>query len=415
MAVKIVLTTFGSRGDVQPMLALALGLQKLGHSVLLAGPPEKAGWVRRLNCPYFPLGVDVTACVDTMGTVLFSFSAVMKFISMVRDGIRDQFRLLPEIVAGADLVVGSSLIFALSSIAEAMGIAYRYIVFAPQLVRSGGHPFPAIRGQEYPRWFNRLSWRMAGWTDKANLNRLINHHRNHLGLTPVNDAWLHIVGARMIVASDPAVSRLPEDGVPEAVQTGYMHLKLPDPESDRLTAFLNAGAMPVYAGFGSMPKIGQIQALPIIVEAVKSAGCRAVISKFWDTSSAFDRDGDIFFVRNYPHRSLFPRMAAIIHHGGAGTTATAAVSGRPQIIVPHVLDQFYWGHQIHQSHLGPRPIWRSRLKARKLAEAIEEAVSDSWFQQQAASVAGTIQRTDGVGTTISELLKPDEPDVAAIQ
>lgn len=401
---KILMTTFGSRGDVQPMLALTLGLQKAGHSVLLAGPPEKAGWARQLNCPYIPLGADVTACVDTMRSV-YSITDIAKFISLVREGIKAQFRLLPEIMAGADLVVGSSLVFALSSLAEAMGIAYRYIAFTPQLLPSGRHPFPAIRGQGYPRWFNRLSWRMARWTDKINLIRLINQHRKRLGLKLLDDAWNHILGPRVIVATDRAISVPPPDADLEAVQTGYMHLDLPDPESERLAAFLHKGPEPVYAGFGSMPKNLQIQAISIIVQAVRSANSRAVISRFWDMPSAFDQAGDIFFIRNYPHRHLFPHMAAIVHHGGAGTTATAAASGRPQIIVPYILDQFYWGHQINQGHIGPKPIWRSRLKVRKLAEAIDVAVTDSRMQQNAGSVAEAIRRTDGVGATISELLR----------
>jgi UDP:flavonoid glycosyltransferase YjiC (YdhE family) len=182
-----------------------------------------------------------------------------------------------------------------------------------------------------------------------------------------------------------------------------MHLDLSDPESKKLATFLNAGSEPVYAGFGSMPKGIQIQAISTIVQAVRSQKRRAVISRFWEVTSAFDQDEDIFFIRNYPHRHLFPRMAAIIHHGGAGTTATAAASGRPQIIVPHILDQYYWGRQIHQGNLGPKPIWRTRLKARKLAEAIDVAVSDERMHQKAQSVAEAIRRTDGVGAAIAEL------------
>lgn len=400
---KIVLTTFGSRGDVQPMLALALGLQAAGHGVRLAGPPEKADWARQLGCRYVPLGADVTACVDTMGAV-YSLPDVIKFMFLVREGIKAQFRLLPGIVAGADLVVGASLVFALSSLAEAMGIAYRYIAFTPQLLPSSRHPFPALRGQGYPRWLNRMSWWMAKWMDKANLCRLINRYRLRLNLKAVDDAWRHILGPKVIVATDPAISGLPPDATAAAIQTGYMHLDQPDPGSDRLAAFLKAGPPPIYAGFGSMPEKSHTQALPLIVDAVRTVKRRVVISRFWDASSAFDSAEDIFFIRNYPHRHVFSRMAAVIHHGGAGTTATAAVSGRPQIVVPHVLDQYYWGHQIYRSHLGPKPIWRSRLKARHLAEAIEQAVSNGRMQQQARSVAEAIRKTDGVGTTLSALL-----------
>lgn len=400
---KIILATFGSRGDVQPMLALALGLQSAGHSVRLAGPPEKADWARQLGCRYVSLGADVTACVDSMESI-DSLPDALKFMHHLRDNIKAQFRLLPDIVAGADLVVGSSLAFALSSVAEAMGLAYRYIAFAPQVLPSGWHPFPVFRWHGNPQWLNRLSWWVAKWMHKANLCRLINQCRLGLSLKPVDDAWRHILGHKVIVATDPAIAGLPPDTTAPAIQTGYMHLDQPDPESGSLAAFLEAGPAPVYAGFGSMPRNSQAQALPIIVDAVRAVKRRLVISKSWDTPSAFDAAEDIFFISNYPHRHVFPHMAAIIHHGGAGTTATAAVSGRPQIIVPHVLDQYYWGHQIYRNHLGPKPIWRSRLKIRHLAEAVELAVSDGRMQQQARSVTEAIRKTDGVGATLSELL-----------
>jgi len=127
---RIVLTTCGSRGDVQPMLALSLALQSAGHDILFAGPPEKASWARHLKCPYQPLGADVTAFIDVMDHA-HSLGAAVRFISFLRKELLTQFEILPKIISGADVVVGSSLVLALSSVAESMGIAYRYIAFTP--------------------------------------------------------------------------------------------------------------------------------------------------------------------------------------------------------------------------------------------------------------------------------------------
>jgi len=332
--------------------------------------------------------------------------SAIDFISFVRRGVACQFSRLPAIVAGADLAVGSSLILALSSVAESMGIAYRYIAFTPQLLPSGSHPWPIIKAQRLPRRLNHLTWRMSRLVDKIGFDPVINSHRRPMGLKPVDPAWSSILGPNVIVSSDRAVSIIPPDARPTgAVQSGYMHLHQPNPVSGDLERFLEAGSEPVYAGFGSMPRKDQIRSVATIVQAARLAGRRAVIARFWDEPTDYQSDRDVFFIRSYPHLHLFPRMAAIIHHGGAGTTAAAAVSGRPQIIVPHILDQFYWGRQIFRAGLGAKAIDRSRLKAANLAAAIETCLSDASIRQTAASTAAEIRRTDGVALTIAELLE----------
>jgi UDP:flavonoid glycosyltransferase YjiC (YdhE family) len=401
---KIVLATYGSRGDVQPMLALALGLQSKGHAVLLVGPPEWAGWAEQSGCPYLPLGEDVTAFIDRMSYVQ-ELKSVVDSISFVRRGIVSQFALLPAMIAGADLVVGSSLNFALASVAESMGIAYRYIAFTPQLLPSGDHPSPIIKAQYLPRWLNRLTWLLNRMADKIDIRPLINYHRKRIGLRPLADVWSCIFGPKTIVSSDRAISTIPPDAAPkDAIQSGYMHLFQSVPVSHRLEEFLEAGPEPVYAGFGSMPGKDQIRCVSTIVQAARLAGRRAVIARFWGEPSACQNAPDIFFIRNYPHLNLFPRMAAIIHHGGAGTTAAAAISGRPQIIVPHILDQYYWGRRIHRAGLGPGAIHRSRLNTANLAAAIDTCMSDASIRQTAASTAAVIRKTDGVALTIAGLL-----------
>jgi UDP:flavonoid glycosyltransferase YjiC (YdhE family) len=130
-----------------------------------------------------------------------------------------------------------------------------------------------------------------------------------------------------------------------------------------------------------------------------------VIGKFWDEPSEFSNSQDIFFIQKYPHLKLFPKMAAVIHHGGAGTTATTAVSGVPQIIVPHLLDQYYWGNQIYQSGLGPRPIWRSELTSKKLAKAIRQCLSNEHFRQKARETAEIIKQQDSLEMTVNEIFR----------
>lgn len=401
---KIVLVTFGSRGDVQPMLALSLGLKKAGHDVLLAGPPEKAGWAEQLGCPYRPVGSDMTAFLDGLKGV-YSPGSALRFMEYLRQEVDSQFDVLPGIISGADLVVGSSLAFALSSVAESVSIPYRYIAFTPQLFPSGHHPFLALKHHGLPGWYNRGTWQAALILDRFNLTKQTNKRRKQLGLRPVRDAWFHILGRDVILACDPVIARVPPDVKPSVAQTGYMHLDQPDPSNPELEEFLESGSPPVYAGFGSMPKQDQMDCVPIVVRAARYAGRRAVIAKFWDEPSEFSGSRDVFFIHNYPHLRLFPAMAAVIHHGGAGTTASAAISGVPQVIIPHALDQYYWGHRVYRTRLGPKPVWRSRLTPKKLAGAVRECLSNKEIQKKAGNASRIIKPRDSIELTVRELIK----------
>ncbi len=401
---RIVLVTFGSRGDVQPMLALSLALKSAGHDVLLTGPPEKAAWAEEYGCPFHPLGSNLTTFIDSMPDAHTMGSAV-RFVSYVYKEMLAQFDVLPKIISGADLVVGASLVFALATVAEYMGIRYRFIAFTPEILPSSYHPYPAFKTQSLPRWYNRMTWMVMRTIDRFGLTRVLNRKRRQLSLKPVRDSWLHILGQRVIVASDKEIVETPPDLEIPATQTGYLHLHQKKPYLKNLERFLSAGPPPVYAGFGSMPKHDQAGNVAMIVEAVRSAGQRAIITKFWDGPSEFSDADDLFFLRGYPHLDLFPHMAAVIHHGGAGTTATSAISGVPQIIVPHILDQYYWGHHVHRAQLGPKPIWRAKVTSKKLSSAIRECLSNKRIRQNAKTTSGLIKQKDSQTMTVQELVK----------
>ena len=401
---KIVLATFGSRGDVQPIIALALALQSAGHDVLLAGPPEKASWIKEMDCRFHPLGKDVTSFIDSMENA-HSIRAASHFVRFILDEIDAQFESVPDIISGADLVLGASLVFSLSSVTEAMGINYRFIAFTPQLLPSSHHPFMAFKHQGFPQWVNRIGWRLITYLDKLNLTRLLNKNRRKLGLPPIASAWENILGKNVIVASDKEIAVVPPDSATSCVQTGYMHLVQPSQENPELEAFLNAGPPPVYSGFGSMPKRDQAGRIPLIVKAARDNGMRVVIAKFWDEPSEISDSEDVFFIKKYPHLDLFPRMAAVIHHGGAGTTATTARSGVPQIIVPHILDQYYWGNRIFKAGLGPKPIWRTKLTLEKLSHAIEESVTNQELTNNARAVGETLKREKPLEIAVREIEK----------
>ncbi|MEE4362336.1 MAG: nucleotide disphospho-sugar-binding domain-containing protein [Desulfotignum sp.] len=399
---KIILATCGSRGDVQPMIAITLALQSAGHKVQLVGPPENAAWARGLGCPYLGAGGDVSAFINTIDQPV-SFYSGLSFVRFVMQELAWQLKYLPQIIASADLAIGASLMFGLSSTAEAQGIPYRYIAFTPQVLPSKHHPFLPIQTQTLPPLVNRLSWTMADILDRCSLTLLINRYRKQQGIAPVSSAWDHILGHHVIVAGDREIAAVPPDVQKTVMQTGYPHLDLPELPHPDLERFLESGEKPVYAGFGSMPPKGQEKTIPLLVEAAKVAGRRIIIRDPGKTPGKTTADKAVFFIGNYSHRALFHRMAAVIHHGGAGTTAAAAAAGVPQVIVPHILDQHYHGRRIFLSGLGPAPIPLSQLTTERLSRALVHCLSSGRICQTARNTGRAIHPAHRLETLVKAL------------
>jgi UDP:flavonoid glycosyltransferase YjiC (YdhE family) len=396
---KIVLATCGTRGDVQPILTLALALKDAGHEVLLAAPPENATWVAHYDCPFHALGGNVEAILEECPNA-HTIKPAITFLRFVRQELRNQFSQLPSIIRGADFVLGASLTSGLRSVSESLDIPYSFIALTPQLLPSSYHPFLSARKHDMPRWINRLSWEIAKGIDNFNLKVLINKERRELGLMPIHDAWSHILGDHVIVASEPSLGVVPPDVTQTYTQTGYFHLRQKEVLDRKIEVFLSSGPPPLYAGFGSMPSQDMKAMAPLILDAARSGGHRVIISHPWANGGRPSNDPDCCFISNTPHNLLFPHMAAVVHHGGAGTTATAARAGVPQIIVPHILDQYYWANRVYQSGLGPKPIRRARLSRRRLAKAVEDCLSDAAMRNRAKEISELIQARDSLGEAV---------------
>ena len=152
-----------------------------------------------------------------------------------------------------------------------------------------------------------------------------------------------------------------------------------------------------------MPPKDQARNIPLLVAAARSVGKRIIITKFWEKSSEYQSASDVFFIKNYPHLNLFPQTDAVIHHGGAGTTATTALSGVPQVIVPHILDQYFHGQKIYSSNLGPKPVWRSRLTLDNLSAALKECLTNPGIKQTAEKTGKSIDRQKSLQLTIKAI------------
>jgi UDP:flavonoid glycosyltransferase YjiC (YdhE family) len=215
--------------------------------------------------------------------------------------------------------------------------------------------------------------------------------------------------APILCGYSPFVLPISEDLPAHVTVTGYWFLDpypgwQPDPA---LIEFLKLSPRPIYIGFGSMgnPAKNQITG-NIILKALAETGQRAILSTGWSgLGSNQPMPKNIYLIKNTPHRWLFPQMAAIVHHGGAGTTGAALSAGVPSLIIPHFGDQYYWGRCVAELGVGPEPIVRKKLSVERLAAALSTALHDSGMWERAATLGAKISAEDGVARAVEIIRK----------
>jgi vancomycin aglycone glucosyltransferase len=200
----------------------------------------------------------------------------------------------------------------------------------------------------------------------------------------------------MILAMDKEIVTWPPDITSVPPQSSYLQLTELQKLPDNLNRFLHSGDAPVYIGFGSMTDSSPQTTLKIILEAVRISNVRAVISSGWaDITTTESTNKNVLFTTHVPHLQLLPHVKCAVHHGGAGTVHSCCHCGIPQVIIPHMLDQYFWGNRIHHLGLGPKPINRKSLTVMKLAEAITIATTSPIMQQCAKKMSESIKDNNG--------------------
>lgn len=390
---QALLSAIGSRGDVQPLLALAIELRSLGHQAKLCVAPNFKEWIESYGLECIPIGADLRKMGGGSMPVKPVLPSREQLQQLAVQTVRGQFQVIGEAARGCDLIVAAgALQIAARSISEMQKIPYVFTAYCPAILPSPTYPPPKTGGRHsfsLSATKNRQLWKENEAEFNERFGTTLNEERAKAGLGPVESVRDHIFTGRPWLAADPYLAPASPSAGMEVVQTGAWMLS--DDQAalpDDLESFLANGAPPVYLGFGSMQASEQTGRT--LVEAVRASGFRSILSQGWGNLTTNDAGSDWFSIGDTNHEKLLTRVAAIVHHGGAGTTTAAARAGIPQIIIPHSYDQFYWAHRVEQLGVGVSGPTRDDLNTEALVKALSEGLRPE-VARRAQALAGRIE------------------------
>lgn len=399
---RILLSTYGSRGDVEPMASLAVALQAAGVEAIVSAPadPEFLALLDRAGVPLAPAFMPVRSFAE------LSKRSGWKLPQAAAAVMTGQYEAIAAAADGCDAIVATGLFpstAAAQAVAERRGIPYILAAYCPVVLPSPHHPPLQYPGHPHPPGMsdNVALWAFNDQAMDALFGEAVNSGRAAIGLPALDHVRDHVFTRRPLLAADPLLGPWPPTDAMDPVQTGAWILPDDRPLPSGLEAFLEAGEPPVYVGFGSMALAGSTDAAAVSIEAVRAQGRRVVLAQGWAGLAPVDDASDCFAVSDVNQQALFPRVVAVVHHGGAGTTTTAARAGAPQVVVPQLADQPWWASRVAElgigaAHDGPVPTVGSLSVA--LAIALHPQT-----RERAAAVAGTI-RDDGARVAANLLL-----------
>lgn len=413
---KITLLTAGSRGDVQPYLALASGLKQAGHQVCLASYAGFADWVTSYSVDFAavtPIPITLTSSRkwrqwQRTGSNLFRF---IRHYMAIADEARSYIETMLDdfwcASQDAELIISSASGFVGLQIAQTKGVAHCWALVQP-MSRTRLFPHFATPGRlRFGEKFNaftyhfaeRIYWRLFGGAVKHWLRTRLNAS---ISLDQDQTMFSASPPSPVLYGFSPIVVPKPADWGEDMVVCGYWYLKLTQPwqPPPELASFLESGPPPLYIGMESIRHASQEALLKLILEALGMTDQRLLLFIGGREVDYRTLPPSVYLVNVVPHDWLFPRMSAIIHHGGAGTTAIALRAGVPSMGIPGFFDQPFWSRRIHEIGAGLPPIQPQKLTAQHLASAMHRLANDNYLRDSSARVGEALRREDGIARAV---------------
>lgn len=407
---RIVIIAPGSRGDVQPYIALGKGLQNAGHSIRLVSHSNFETLVTSYGLEFWSFGNDVRDAVENseMQELTEKGNFLLLMVKMAKEAEREALRFAEgglQAAQGMDVVLaGIGGLFIGSAIAEKLNIP---LVQAYVFPFTPTKDFSSVLTPKLPAFLNRASHHLARqimWQGFRSADTIARKEVLRISPAPFLGSYKSKSTQNMPVlyGFSPSVISAPSDWDHNTHITGYWFT---DETEDwqpptALLDFLRSGSPPVYIGFGSMSNRNPEQTADLVIQALEMTKQRAILLSGWGGLQKNNVPDSIFMIDSIPHSWLFPRVSAVVHHGGASTVAAGLRAGVPSIVIPFFGDQPFWGQRIADLGVGTKPIPRKKLTAEKLANAIREAVTNQEMRQNAQRLGKQIQAEDGIKSAV---------------
>jgi UDP:flavonoid glycosyltransferase YjiC (YdhE family) len=406
----VTILTLGSRGDVQPFIALGIGLKQAGYKVKIASQTTFESEIRSRGLDFALMsGNPKEGLEGAEGQAMLKTKNPIDFVRRMGDLLEPIMETVLidswQACQGTDAIIGGGFPFWGFDIAEKLGIPFYYAYLTP------GYPTTAFPNAVTPPHleklgsiYNRFSYTLTNLLFWQFFRKPINQFRNNilnLAATGIREnAFTKMEDAKVeyLIGCSPSVTLKPKDWPNRVHLTGYWFLDAPDdfiPPAD-LVEFLKAGSPPVYIGFGSMAGEEAQNIAEIALAALAKTQQRGIFLSGWGGAKNLDLPDTVFQIDNIPHSWLFPQMACIVHHGGAGTTAATFRAGVPSVIIPFFGDQQFWAYQAAKLGVSPAMVNRNNLTVDSLAQAIKNAVENQSIREKAAILGEKIRCENGV-------------------
>jgi len=400
---QITIFTIGTRGDVQPYIALGRGLIQAGHIVRFATHNNFEDFVTSYGLEFWPVRGDAQMLAGNQEvrelTEKGNFIKTLRRMQQAGEHAISEWMEDGFVASqGMDLLISGTVgLIAASSIAEKNKLPLLH-----------AHVFPTAPTREFPSILFPPTFPNLGGTFNLISSKLV-MQLGWMGARPMLNRARKKVFDLPPAPSNGIAATTPAKGFPAIAEwraedyiTGYWFLDPPDdwnPPSDLLD-FLQAGPPPLYIGFGSIGNRDPAEITELVLQALEQTQQRAILLSGWGGLQKMDFPASIFMLDSIPFTWLFSHVAAVIHHGGAGTTSAGLRAGVPSIVIPFLGDQYFWGRRIQELGVGPAPIHRSKLTVERLVQAIQEVITNTDMRQRAAELGSKIRAEDGIGNAV---------------
>ncbi|MDN7556750.1 glycosyltransferase [Burkholderia orbicola] len=403
---KLVIATYGTEGDTRPLAALGRALMDAGHEVRLLADAATLGLAAALGVPSAPLSGDIRRAIAPEGALADAvrgrggFNDTSKALAAIANANTGAWmREVVDASAGCDALLVSGLVsFVGLSVAEYRGIPAIGTGMIP-ITPTAEFASPFLPPGKLPRWLNRASHRLVNALLWQAFRKSTNAARAGVcGLPPRQHVW---TDHPMLYGVSPTLLSGPADWPANVQACGQWRIDArawaPSPE---LAAFLDAGEPPVYIGFGSMAGFDRVAMAAALTQAL--AGRRALFYPGWSGIDASLLPAHVRLIGDTPHDWLFPRVAMAVHHGGSGTTHSAARAGIASVVVPFAGDQFFWANRLQRLGVAAAPVAGRRMDAVALARAIAFAEQGE-TKARATELGARLAQENGLKQAVSAI------------